>query len=111
MDQADILRLLIILLALNAPVLIIILNHNKRHLLGWGDVLTRIGLGTVFLAIAYSTLESYLQGIGLVFRLYVLATALVWVNVGLIVSIRTDHKALEYERERAQARIAQELQG
>lgn len=109
MEQADILRLLIVMLALNAPILIIILNHNKRHILGWGDVLTRVGIGTVFLAIAYSTMESYLQGIGLVFRLYVLTGALVWVNVGLVVSIRADRRALEYERQRALARSAQEL--
>lgn len=110
MEQADYLRLVIFVLSINAPILIVILNHNKRHMLGWGDVLTRIGLGAVFLAVAYSTMESYLQGVGLVFRLYVLTGALVWVNVGLVVSIRTDQKALTYERERAEARRAQELQ-
>jgi hypothetical protein len=90
MDQADILRLIILLLSLLAPVLIVILNHHKRHQLSWGDVLTRIGLGGVFLGIAYSTVESALQGIGLVTRLYVLAGALVWVNTGLLVSIAHD---------------------
>jgi hypothetical protein len=99
MTQADWLRVLIIILALAAPVLILILNHHKRHQLNWGDVLTRIGLGGVFLAVAYSTMESYLQGLGLVPRLYVLTGALIWVDVGLIASIRHDQKCLKAERE------------
>lgn len=94
MDQADILRLAIIGLSLTAPILIVVLNHNKRHHLSWGDVLTRVGLGVVFLAIAYSTAESYIQGLGLVPRLYVLTGALVWVNVGLLVSIHHDRVLL-----------------
>jgi hypothetical protein len=101
MTQADWLRILIIILALVAPVLIIILNHHKRHQLNWGDVLTRIGLGGVFLAVAYSTLESYLQGVGLVPRLYVLTGALIWVDVGLIASILHDRKCFREEREAA----------
>lgn len=95
MDQADILRIAIIILSLMAPMLIIILNHHKRHHLNWGDVLTRVGLGGVFLAVAYSTAESYIQGLGLVPRLYVLTGALVWVNVGLLVSIRHDWAAIK----------------
>jgi hypothetical protein len=94
MDQADILRLAIIFLSLSAPVLIVVLNHHKRHHLNWGDVLTRVGLGGVFLAVAYSTAESYIQGLGLVPRLYVLTGALVWVNVGLLVSIWHDRQAI-----------------
>ena len=94
MDQADILRLAIIGLSLTAQILIVVLNHNKRHHLSWGDVLTRVGLGVVFLAIAYSTAESYIQGLGLVPRLYVLTGALVWVNVGLLVSIHHDRVLL-----------------
>lgn len=91
MDQADILRVIIVILSLTAPVLIIILNHHHRHELSWGDVLTRIGLGAVFLGIAYGAVESSIQGMGLVTRLYVLVGALVWVNTGLLVSIAHDH--------------------
>lgn len=98
MDQADILRLVIIVLSLSAPVLIVILNHHKRHHLNWGDVLTRVGLGGVFLAVAYSTAESYIQGLGLVPRLYVLTGALIWVNVGLLVSIWHDRMLIRGNR-------------
>jgi len=90
MDQADWLRLAITVLSLSAPILIIILNHHKRHQLSWGDVLTRIGLGAVFLGLAYSAVEASLQGLGLYTRLYVLTGALVWVNTGLLVSIAHD---------------------
>lgn len=90
MDQAVILRIIIMLLSLLAPVLIVILNHHKRHALSWGDVLTRIGLGAVFLGIAYGAVEASLQGLGLYTRLYVLTGALVWVNTGLVVSIAHD---------------------
>lgn len=109
MTQADWLRVIIIILSLTAPVLIVILNHHKRHHLNWGDVLTRVGLGGVFLAVAYSSLESYLQGIGLVPRLYVLTGALVWVDVGLFISIRHDRKSFREEREAAR-RYKQEME-
>lgn len=101
MDTADILRLIIVVLSLIAPVLIIILNHHKRHHLSWGDVLTRIGLGTVFVGIAYGTIEASIQGLGLVTRLYVLVGALIWVDTGLLVSIghdlayRKKHRTME----------------
>lgn len=92
MDQADILRIMIILLSLTAPILIIVRNHRKRHSISWGDVLTRLGMGVMFVAVAYSTAESFIQNLGLATRLYVLLAALVWVNVGLLSSIRHDHR-------------------
>lgn len=101
MTTTDYLRLSIILMALLAPILIVMLNHHKRHRLGWGDVLTRIGLGAVFFAVAYSTAESFIQGLGPAPRLYVLFGALVWVNVGLVVSIREDRRCLKAEYESA----------
>lgn len=100
MDQADVLRLLIIFLALTAPILIIIRNHSKRHHLSWGDVLTRLGVGVSFVAIAYSTAESFIQNASLATRLYVLVAALVWVNVGLAVSIHTDRKLAKEAEDR-----------
>lgn len=105
---ADFLRVCIIVMACVAPVLIVILNHSKRHRLGWGDVLTRIGIGGVFFAVAYSTAESFFQGLGLATRLYVLFGALVWVNVGLLSSIRSDRK--EIQRENELCRKQKELQ-
>jgi hypothetical protein len=90
MDQADILRTIIAALSLTAPVLIVILNHHNRHHLSWGDVLTRVGLGAVFIGIAYGAVEASLDGLGLYTRLYVLTGALVWVNTGLLVSIAHD---------------------
>lgn len=104
MDQADILRILIALLSLLAPMLIIILNHEKRHHLSWGDVLTRIGLGAVFIGIAYGAMEATVQGLGVYTRLYVLLGALVWVNTGLLVSIAHDRAA----RKRLEQRDARE---
>jgi hypothetical protein len=92
MVQADILRVLIIFLSLTAPVLIIVRNHHKRHRMNWGDVLIRLGVGVTFVAVAYSTAESFIQGLGPGTRLYVLLGALVWVNVGLLVSIFYDRK-------------------
>jgi hypothetical protein len=102
MDQADILRLLIILLALTAPILIIIRNHRKRHHLSWGDVLTRLGVGVTFVAIAYSTAESFIQNASLATRLYVLIAALVWVNVGLASSIIYERKLAKEEAARTE---------
>ena len=105
---AEILRVCIILMALVAPVLIVVLNHHKRHRLGWGDVLTRIGIGGVFLAVAYSTAESFIQGLGAAPRLYVLFGALVWVNVGLLVSINTDRQEIRKENEAARRKFQQD---
>lgn len=99
LNTADVLRVCIIVLSVSAPILIIILNHNKRHLLGWGDVLTRIGIGAVFLAIAYSTTESFIQGLPLATRLWVLFVALVWVDFGLTTSILADRQ-MEKKRQR-----------
>jgi hypothetical protein len=92
MDQADILRILIIFLSLTAPLLIIVRNHSKRHRMNWGDVLIRLGVGVTFVAVAYSTAESFIQGLGFASRLYILLTALIWVNTGLLVSILYDRK-------------------
>lgn len=98
MESADVLRLLIILLALTAPVLIVIRNHSKRHHINWGDVLIRMGIGMTFLAVAYSTAEAYIQGLAGATRLYVLVVALIWVNVGLLVSIHHDRKLSKMEK-------------
>lgn len=112
MNTTDILRLLIVLLALTAPVLIVVLNHHKRHKLGWGDVLTRIGLGAVFLSMAYGTAEGYTLGLPPGPRLWVAFGALVWVNVGLLVSIQTDRRCIKEEYEAAlKAQVYREQSG
>lgn len=108
MTTTDLLRLSIITMAILAPILIVILNHHKRHRLGWGDVLTRIGIGAVFFAVAYSTAESFIQGLGLAPRLYVLSGALVWVNVGLLVSIHSDRQEIRRENELARRKFQQD---
>lgn len=104
MDQADVLRLMIIFLALAAPLLIIVRNHSKRHHMNWGDVLIRLGVGVTFLAVAYSTTESYIQGAGIASRLYVLLGALIWVNVGLLVSIMHDRKMSKIQNRQSETR-------
>lgn len=106
-NQANILRLIIMILSLTAPVLIVVLNHHNRHHLSWGDVLTRVGLGAVFIGIAYGSVEASLDGLGLYTRLYVLTGALIWVNTGLLVSIQHDRAF----RRRAKQTQAEEEKG
>lgn len=105
MDEADYLRVCIIILSLTAPILIIIRNHGHRHTMSWGDVLTRVGIGVVFVAVAYSTAESFIAGLGLAPRLYVLLGALIWVNIGLLSSILHDRKLNRTRDVRAQEEL------
>lgn len=96
--MANALRLFIFVSSLTAIAMIIIVNHPNRQGLSFGHVMTRAGTGVLLFAIAYGTAEGAMLHLDAGIRLYVISGGLVWLNVGLIATIREQHIKRKAER-------------
>lgn len=82
------LRIFIVVASITAVAMMVVINHPQRQTLSFGHVMTRAGTGVLLAAIAYGTLESAMLHIAAGPRLFVLSGGLIWLNVGLIATVR-----------------------
>lgn len=82
------LRVFIVLASITAVAMMVVINHPQRQTLSFGHVMTRAGTGVLLVAIAYGTAESAMLHVAVGPRLFVISAGLIWLNVGLIATIR-----------------------
>lgn len=94
------LRIFIVVASITAVAMMVVINHPQRQTLSFGHVMTRAGTGVLLAAIAYGTAESAMLHVAVGPRLYVISAGLVWLNVGLVATIREQHAKRKTDRHR-----------
>jgi hypothetical protein len=94
-------RIVVAALAVSAVALMWWRNHQWRQLhrkvqpgweYDWEYIITRVGVGWTFLAIAWGVVDAGLKGVPVEPRLYWIGVGLFWTTLGLTVTLRRDRK-------------------
>lgn len=88
-------RVVTVVAAVLAAALMLVLNtvrHHRRELTSFGQVMTRVGVTMLFLAVAWATIEAHVFDVPPAPRMFVLLGALIWADVGLVASLREQRK-------------------